>query len=80
MFCESTLAHKKEFLRRASGSTFLEIGKSEVSKILAMRPTFDEQVRIADFLSKIDQRIDFIAKELEAVKKFKKGLLQQMFV
>jgi len=72
--------HKREFLRRASGSTFLEIGKSEVSKIRARVPHPDEQRKIATFLSSIDMKIDLVSKELNLAQTFKKGLLQQMFV
>ena len=72
--------NKRELLRRASGSTFLEIGKSEILKIKGLRPHPDEQQKIADFLSAVDTKIDLVTQELEQAKTFKKGLLQQMFV
>ena len=43
-------------------------------------PCLEEQQKIADFLSSIDNKIDNLAAELENLKEFKKGLLQQMFV
>lgn len=43
-------------------------------------PTLEEQEKIADFLSSIDSKIESIEKELEGLKEFKKGLLQQMFI
>ena len=43
-------------------------------------PYIDEQQKIADFLSAIDTKIEKISDELENLKEFKKGLLQQMFV
>ena len=42
--------------------------------------SLEEQQKIADFLSSIDSKIESIEKELEGLKEFKKGLLQQMFV
>ena len=39
-----------------------------------------EQKKIADFLSSIDTKIEKLSDELENLKEFKKGLLQQMFV
>ena len=43
-------------------------------------PCIKEQQKIADFLSAIDTKIEKISDELEDLKEFKKGLLQQMFV
>lgn len=42
--------------------------------------SLEEQEKIANFLSSIDNKIDNLAAELEDLKEFKKGLLQQMFV
>ncbi|HEO1787809.1 TPA: restriction endonuclease subunit S [Acinetobacter baumannii] len=39
-----------------------------------------EQTKIANFLSTIDQKIEVTAQQIEQVKQWKKGLLQQMFV
>ena len=43
-------------------------------------PNIKEQQKIADFLSGIDDKIQSARKQLDALKTFKKGLLQQMFV
>lgn len=53
------------------------------SKLLELKlqlPVLEEQQKIADFLSSIDSKIESIEKELEGLKEFKRGLLQQMFV
>lgn len=42
-------------------------------------PSVNEQEKIASLISKIDEKIEIIEKELKTVKNFKKGLLQQMF-
>ena len=42
-------------------------------------PIKEEQQKIADFLSAVDDKIDAVRKELEGWKTIKKGLLQQMF-
>jgi len=43
-------------------------------------PDLNEQTKIADFLSAIDDKVDLVATEIEKVSQFKKGLLQQMFI
>ena len=43
-------------------------------------PCLEEQTKIANFLSAIDQNIEVTAQQIEQAKQWKKGLLQQMFV
>ncbi len=43
-------------------------------------PYIEEQIKIANFLSSIDTKIEQTQKQLESSKEFKKALLQQMFV
>lgn len=72
--------NKKAVLRRSAGSTFLEIGKSEVQKLPVQCPHPDEQAKIADALSAMDAKIAAVTQQLDHMQRFKKGLLQQMFV
>jgi len=53
---------KKYLLKNASGSTFLEISKKEVSKIKVNIPSLSEQEKIASFLSQVDKKIEFLEK------------------
>jgi type I restriction enzyme S subunit len=62
------------------GSTFTAVSGTEIKSILLEVPSFQEQDNIATFLSSIDCKINSVIIQLENTKKFKKGLLQQMFV
>lgn len=53
---------------------------SVFSQMMMLFPCPEEQTKIANFLSAIDRKIDLVSQQLEQVKAFKKGLLQQMFV
>ena len=72
--------YKREMIKHSSGSTFLEISKKEVEKINIKVPNLEEQDKIANFISLIDKKIEIKEKEVENLKKFKRGLLQKMFV
>lgn len=53
---------------------------SEYSKVTIPLPCQKEQIKIANFLTAIDDKISGTQAQLEAVKQYKQGLLQQMFV
>lgn len=50
------------------------------SEIKLPFPSIKEQEKIADFLNDIEKQIQLVTSQLKQTKKFKKGLLQQMFV
>ena len=56
------------------------LSKSTIEKIKINLPTKLEQIKIANFLSSIDSKIEQVGKQLDESKQFKKALLQQMFV
>ena len=43
-------------------------------------PKFEEQTKIANFLSVLDRKIETVASQIAEMQTFKRGLLQQMFV
>ena len=53
---------------------------SEYSKLEIPFPSLEEQTKIANFLSAIDEKIQNTQSQLEATKQYKQGLLQQMLV
>ena len=71
--------NKNELIKRAKGSTFAEISKSEIEKISILIPNTDEQDKIAHFLSLIDQRIETQNKIIEKYESLIKGLNDNLF-
>lgn len=63
-----------------SGGTRAKLNKSEMLKIPIAFPYFEEQKKIANYLSKIDAKIESINNQITQNQTFKRGLLQQMFV
>lgn len=74
------LNNKNLFIEKASGSTFLEISKKEIEKLKIKTPSLPEQTKIANFLTSIDDKISHNQTQLNALKQYKQGLLQQLFV
>ena len=71
---------QNELLVRQVVSAQPGIYLGDLSKIEISLPCLDEQTKIANFLSAIDQKIDVVSTQLKQAKIWKKGLLQQMFV
>jgi len=70
---------RKEINKLAQGSTRYNISKNELMKTVIDLPTIQEQIKIANFLSAIDDKIDHTQKQIEKAEVWKKGLMQQMF-
>ena len=56
------------------------INKSTLEKFIVKIPDFETQNNIANVLSLTDEKINRISNQVDLTRKFKKGLLQQMFV
>ncbi|MDD7381709.1 MAG: restriction endonuclease subunit S [Bacillales bacterium] len=71
---------KKQALRKASGSTFLEISNSEVKKLLLFLPSLREQKEIGKIFKLIDKLLSLQQRKLRYLSAIKKSLLQNMLV
>lgn len=63
-----------------SGSVRDSLNFNDMADFKINIPCLEEQTKIANFLSSIDTKIEQVQNQLESTKKFKKGLLQQMFI
>lgn len=71
---------RKGVLRNQEGGVRQYLFYDNFSAIKIPLPPNSEQIKIANFLSAIDKRIELADEKIELTKTYKKGLLQQMFV
>lgn len=74
-----SLINKINFQQYVKGATIPHIYYSDYSKHIVYITTKEEQKKIADFMSSVDELIELEQKKLEALKEYKKGLLQNIF-
>jgi len=72
--------NKHELTKRASGSTFPEINKSQIEKIKIDIPSLPEQALIANFLCFLGNKIEIETQELHLLHAKKKYLLTYLFI
>jgi type I restriction enzyme, S subunit len=69
---------KAEMIERASGSTFLEISKHDLSAIKILTPQLAEQCAIATVLSDMDTEITALEARREKTRLIKQGMMQEL--
>lgn len=71
---------KKQYKSFETGTALKQLPKGNLRKIKLVVPYYEEQTKIANFLTAIDEKTLHVKTQLEKTQQFKKGLLQQMFV
>ena len=74
IYCYETIEWTTE------NTTIARLYNDNLKSVYLEFPTLAEQTKIANFLTAIDEKINATKTQLEAVKQYKQGLLQQMFV
>jgi len=74
LFCKIRLS------KQAQVGALPSYNASDIAIIKVKIPCTGEQEKIADFLTAIDQKIEAVTQQIKLTEKFKKGLLQKMFV
>jgi type I restriction enzyme, S subunit len=79
------LFKKSDFITRLSNIVVgirdgKQISYEAFSGLKLPLPCLEEQEQIANFLTAIDRKIETLSRQIEQTEKFKKGLLQKMFV
>lgn len=74
-----TSSARKEITTKAGGSTRYNVGQDTLSDVEVMLPKLEEQEKIASFFSLIDDKISLQGEKVEALKDYKKGMMQKIF-
>lgn len=82
VFLSYYLNHQKklDIAKLSQGNSVVHLYSSQLKLLDLIIPSKPEQTKIANFLAAIDDKITHTQIQLDAVKLYKKGLLQQMFV
>lgn len=70
---------RKQIVRLAQGSTRYNMSKVQFMKLIIKLPSFNEQNKIAEFLSSVDKKIQLLEKKKEQLEQYKKGVMQKIF-
>ena len=70
--------NKQKLISKASGTTFLEISKTNLANLSFYFPPLEKQKRIASALSKIDAYLENTIKLIEEKERFKRGIAKKL--
>lgn len=74
------LFNKNTILSMAGGAAQQGINKASIESLIFSFCSLEEQTKIANFLSSIDEKIELVNTQIQDIQEYKKGLLQQLFV
>lgn len=72
--------NENTFTENQQAANIPSVSKKDVEKFNIKIPSLEEQTKIANFLSSIDEKIELVSNQIQDTLEYKKGLLQQMFV
>lgn len=79
-FIQSSFFQKELWKRTIHVAFPKKINLGEIGRCSVRLPCFEEQEKIANFLSAIERKLEVTDIEIDKMKNFKKGLLKQMFL
>lgn len=80
MYFTKTKEYGKFIRKYGTGVSVLGLSKASLSNLKVPLPSLNEQVKIAEFLFKMDKKINYLNIKLKTLEEQKKGYMQQMFI
>jgi type I restriction enzyme S subunit len=75
----STTTSRKQFILRGKTTTMTTIGQDDIATIDIYLPSLEEQTRIANFLSSVDEKLNLLKEKKALLEDYKKGIMQKIF-
>lgn len=69
----------KRYVGKNLGATINSINGSDLKSFTLNIPSLQEQTKIADFLSAVDEQISLLTEKQEKLQTYKRGVMQQLF-
>ncbi len=69
----------KKLYRIADTSTIPQLNNKHLNELKLLFPSLSEQQKIGDFFYKIDKKLELQQQRIEALKEYKKGMMQKIF-
>ena len=72
-------AKKNDIAQLAQGNSVVHLYAKELATLKINYPSKEEQTKIAEFLSTVDDKISQLSRQLELLNQYKKGVMQKIF-
>lgn len=72
-------AKKNDIAQLAQGNSVVHLYAKELATLKINYPSKEEQTKIAEFLSAVDDKISQLSQQLELLNQYKKGVMQKIF-
>lgn len=70
---------EKQFYKQNTGGTQKFIALGIIREMIINLPCFEEQIKIANFISSVDTKIEQLTKKESLLQEYKKGVMQKIF-
>lgn len=78
-FCFWTPQFRNSLIRLSTTSANTNINQESLSKLKVILPSIEEQQKIAEFLSSVDNKISLLKEKHALLTEYKKGVMQKLF-
>ncbi len=78
-YCLKTSQVRNQLIKGGKTATMTTIGQLDVGKISLHIPSLNDQTKIADFFSAVDEKITLLNNQYQLLCQYKKGMMQKIF-